>query len=124
MNINGTPANLKPFEPGVTRNPGGKPIGARNRLNAMFLDAMADDFREYGKRAIIECRLADPTGYIRAIASLLPKEFVVERPLEGMSDDELTAAIADFRARQAALEDGGAGAPASAGEEPPAIVPA
>lgn len=36
----------------------------------------------------------DPATYCRIIASLLPKEVAIQRPLEGLSDDQLLDAIA------------------------------
>ena len=96
-------ANLKPFQPGNNANPGGKPVGARNRLTAAFLNALAKDFDENGKEAIEQCRLNKPDAYIKAIAALCPKEIEVKRPLEEMSADELLDAV---RALQSFLATG------------------
>lgn len=87
------------FKAGNNANPGGKPVNARNAITKRFLDALAKDFDENGDRAIRSARTSDPMGYVRVVASLLPKEFVVERPLDGMTDDELAAAIIDLRER-------------------------
>ena len=92
-NPNGTPENLRPIEPGRSGNPGGKPVGARNRLTKAFLNALADDFEQNGKQAIIDCRENKPDAYIKAIAALCPKEVEVKRPLEEMSADELLTAV-------------------------------
>jgi len=86
-------ANLTPFKPGQSPNPGGKPVGARNRLTAAFLNALAADFDEHGKKAIQECRETKPEAYIKAIAALCPKEVSVTRPLEDMNADELLTAV-------------------------------
>lgn len=105
---------LKPFKPGETGNPGGKPVGARNRLTAAFLNALAKDFDDHGAAAIKECRETKPEAYIKAIAALCPKEIEVKRPLEEMSADELLDAV---RALQSFLATGsvteGTGAPGS-----------
>ena len=85
--------DLIPFKPGQTGNPGGKPTGARNRLTAAFLNALAADFDEHGKKAIQECRETKPEAYIKAIAALCPKVIEVERPLQEMEDAELLAAV-------------------------------
>lgn len=87
-------ANLKPFAPGETGNPGGKPVGARNRLQGKFLAELADDFEAEGKTAIVKMRETDPSAYIRAIASLMPKEMEIRRPLEELTDDDIAAGIA------------------------------
>lgn len=104
-------ANLIPIRPGETRNPGGKPVNARNRLTKAFLEDLADDFEANGKAAIKAAREGDPTGYVRAIASLMPKELIVERPTDGLTDEQLALALEFIRNRIAEIEreqaDGG-----------------
>ena len=63
---------LRPFKPGQSGNPGGKPTGARNFLQARFLKEMAEDFDANGRKAIERMREERPADYIRAIASLMP----------------------------------------------------
>jgi hypothetical protein len=91
------------FKPGQTGNPGGKPVNARNRLTAHFLNRLADDFEEHGKQAIVEARTKDPMGYIKAIGALMPKQIEQTQPLDDLNDTELLAAIAFLRSR---LTDG------------------
>ena len=81
------------FKPGQSPNPSGKPVGTRNRLQGDFIRALSEDFTEYGRVAIFACRTESPAVYIRVIASLLPSEIEVKRPLEGLSDDELIACV-------------------------------
>ena len=38
--------NLKPFKPGQSGNPKGRPKGARNRLGTQFLEALEADFNQ------------------------------------------------------------------------------
>lgn len=99
------------FKPGTSGNPGGKPMGARNRLTAHFLNALADDFEKHGVSAIQAAREDDPMGYVKAIGALMPKQIEQTQPLDDLTDGELLAGIALLRARLA----GGAGA----GEQPP-----
>lgn len=102
------------WKPGQSPNPGGKPVGARNRLTAAFLNALAADFDAHGAAAIKECRETKPEAYIKAIAALCPKEVEVKRPLEDMNADELLAAVRaleGFLAARPAEE--GIGAPGS-----------
>lgn len=103
-NPNGVPKNLIPWKPGVSPNPGGKPVNSRNSITKKFLEVLAKDFDKNGESAIVQMRETDPSSYVRAVASLLPKEFIIERPLDGLSDDELSAAIADLRARISAID--------------------
>lgn len=91
-------SGLKPFQPGQSGNPGGKPVGSKNRLQADFLREMADDFAEHGREAITVMRTEKPAEYIRAIASLMPKELEITKPLDDVSDEELNAAITAVRA--------------------------
>lgn len=107
------------WKPGASPNPGGKPKGARNRIQANFLNALADDFEQHGKQAIEACRTQDPSAYVRAIVALMPKELEISRPLDDLSDDELAAALATVRAIEAAAAAGN-GAGGEAGAQPAA----
>lgn len=73
-NPKGNPQNLKPFKPGVSPNPGGKPVGARNSLTAKFLHELAASFEKHGKAAIEDMAVNDPAKYVQVVAALVPKE--------------------------------------------------
>ena len=66
--------NLRPFKPGQSGNPKGRPKGARNRLGTQFLEALEVDFNQYGSKAIALVREKRPEIYVRVVADLLPKE--------------------------------------------------
>ena len=66
--------NLRPFKPGQSGNPKGRPKGARNRLGTQFLEALEADFNQFGPEAIALVREKKPEVYIRVVADLLPKE--------------------------------------------------
>ena len=66
--------NLKPFKPGQSGNPKGRPKGARNRLGSQFLEALEADFNKQGAQAIAVVRENKPEVYMRIVADLLPKE--------------------------------------------------
>ena len=66
--------NLKPFKPGQSGNPKGRPKGARNRLGTRFLEALEADFNKFGPQAIALVREKKPEVYISVVADLLPKE--------------------------------------------------
>ena len=106
------PQNLKPFQPGQSGNPGGKPVNARNRLTTSYLYALAEDFEKHGVNAIVEARTKDPMGYIKAIGALMPKQIEQTQPLDDLNDTELLAAIAFLRTRLTG--DAGAGAATAA----------
>jgi hypothetical protein len=99
------------FKPSESGNPGGKPKAARNRIQGAFLNALADHFEQHGKRAIERACEDDPMGYIKAVASLMPKQFEQSQPLEDLTDAELTAGIALLRARLTGSPGEGTSAP-------------
>jgi hypothetical protein len=82
------------FKPGVSPNPGGKPVASRNRLQGDFMRALADDFAEHGVTAIQKTREEQPAQYLKVVASLMPKELEIKRPLEDLTDDDLIAGVA------------------------------
>lgn len=64
----------RPFLPGQSGNPKGRPKGARNRLGTQFLEALEADFNQSGPQAIALVREKKPEVYMRVVADLLPKE--------------------------------------------------
>src|SRR5262245_3919343 len=88
-NPNGNPSNLTPFRPGQSGNPGGKPKGARNRLEAEILRDLAEDYRQHGRAAIQRLFEKDPAAYLRVTASLIPKQQAPQDPLDQLSREEV-----------------------------------
>ena len=103
----------EPWGAGKSGNPAGRPKGSRNKLGEAFVEALHDDFNANGVEAITSMRAADPGGYVRVIASLLPKEFKIETTSD-LTDEQLDARI---RALAGLIEVGVAGA-ASGSEAP------
>jgi hypothetical protein len=84
---------------------GGRPQGARNKLQATFVDALEKDFTEHGAGVINIVRIEKPADYLKIVASILPKEFVLtEGELENLSDEELLEALTLIREAKAARE--------------------
>ena len=83
---------------------GGRPAGSRNKLQGKFIEALAKDFDEHGEAVIRLVRADRPDVYLKIIASILPKEFLVgNTPTDDMTDDEIKDALALVRkAREAA----------------------
>lgn len=111
------------FQPGQSGNPAGMPIGTLKSLRGDFVAALATHFREKGPEAIEKAYQESPLGYLKVIATVIPKELEIHRPLDELSDIELAAVVAAMRAIDAAQ-----GARAGAGEaqerEQAGVVPA
>ena len=85
------------FKPGQSGNPAGRPKGARNKLSENFLNALADDFDTHGQDVIAKVREIARMN-LRVIAATLPKRLETEpdnRPLERLTEEELTRIIRD-----------------------------
>jgi len=68
----------RPFEPGKSGNPSGRPKSARSKLGEAFLEALCDDFNANGIAAIQAVRAEKPDQYLKVVASILPKEITGE----------------------------------------------
>ncbi|MCB8878269.1 DUF5681 domain-containing protein [Acidisoma silvae] len=92
--------NLRPFRPGQSGNPRGRPKGSRHKLSEAFVAAVLADFNQHGAAVIEQVRSEDPVAYLRLIASLVPKEFDLGGEVSlriraaDLSDDELAAIVA------------------------------
>lgn len=62
------------FKPGQSGNPAGKPKGTRHKLTEDFVKALADDFDQHGRDAIVTVRTEDPGKYLDIVAKLVPKD--------------------------------------------------
>ena len=77
------------FKPG--NRLGGRPLGSRNRLTEIALQALGEHFAVHGAAAIDRVYREEPATYLKIVASLLPRQLHVERssPLADLSDAEL-----------------------------------
>jgi hypothetical protein len=102
----------EPFQKGRQKT-GGRVKGSRNKLSAVFVEALAKEFEEYGEEALRICRIERPSEFIKIVASIIPKEFEVsDNRLKDLSDDELDFFLA-FAKRQLTV-----GGDADSGEDP------
>lgn len=82
---------------------GGRVVGSRNKLQAVFVDELARDFADHGAGVIRIVRVEKPADYLKIVASILPKEFIVsEGELDTMSDDDLLEALKAVREAKSA----------------------
>lgn len=82
--------------------------GARQRITETFLRLVQEEWDRNGTDIVARLAKNHPEKFCALAASLLPKSVETERPLDGVSDDELAALIADFRARSPQPDRSGA----------------
>jgi Family of unknown function (DUF5681) len=86
----------RPFQPGQSGNPAGRPKGARSKLSESFLKALSEDFSSNGIEVIEKVRNSRPHEYLKIVAAVLPKQMQLEdltpkRRAEDLTDDELAS---------------------------------
>ena len=72
---------------------GGRPRGAKNKLQGAFLTALADDFAEHGADVIRIARIEEPIQYLKVVASLMPRALQIESMVTELRDDEIDLLI-------------------------------
>ena len=93
-----TDANLRPWQPGQSGNPAGRPLGSRHRISEQFVQMIADDFERHGAEAMRRVRDEDPSTYLRLVAGLVPRNLEILTAKENMRENtvqELDAKIAE-----------------------------
>lgn len=96
----------RPFQPGVSGNPYGRPLGSRNKLVEDFLRDATDAWRKHGADALDRMALTDPSGFVKAMASLVPKDValtVSQRLPGGLEPDDWSVTLELLRAIKEAL---------------------
>ena len=59
-------------------NAAGRPLGSKNKLSEDFLEALTKNFAKHGKQAIARVLEDSPVQYLKIVASLVPREFLLE----------------------------------------------
>jgi Family of unknown function (DUF5681) len=71
----------RPFQPGQSGNPKGRPAGSRHRLSEQFCVDLADAWQKYGIAALERCATESPDVFVRTIAGLMPKDIRIDATL-------------------------------------------
>jgi hypothetical protein len=81
----------RPFRPGQSGNPKGRPLGSRVKLEEIFVADMVEAWKLYGKEALERTAQKEPSKFAQIAASVLPKQTQNTRihKLELMTDKEL-----------------------------------
>ena len=84
---------LKPWPPGQSGNPKGRPVGSRNKLATLVFDEALASFEKRGPAAFEELANKDPARYLILMAQLIPQHFKheVEHTIAGLSPEEAIA---------------------------------
>ncbi|MGY3550770.1 hypothetical protein ACVWZ4_006132 [Bradyrhizobium sp. USDA 4472] len=70
-------SGLKPWKPGQSGNPLGRPLGARAKFSEQACaDALAD-WTSNGANVLERVRATDPSTYLRVLFSIIPKDIAV-----------------------------------------------
>jgi|SRR3954447_5023620 hypothetical protein len=64
----------RPYRPGESGNPAGRPRGSRNRLADQFIFDLHNSWIEHGVDALARCARDEPGVYVRVIAGLMPRD--------------------------------------------------
>jgi hypothetical protein len=77
--------NLKPWPPGVSGNPNGRPVGSRSAFSAGFTRDLAEVWADKGKAAMLYTAEKQPAVFFATCARLLPNDVrvTVEQQLPG-----------------------------------------
>ena len=65
------------WQKGQSGNPAGRPKGARNLLSESVLKELISHWEENGRDAIDRTCKEQPGAYLRAVLSLVPKDFAM-----------------------------------------------
>ena len=77
--------NLKPWPPGVSGNPNGRPVDSRSAFSAGFTRDLAEVWAEKGKASMLYTAEKQPAVFFATCARLLPNDVrvTVEQQLPG-----------------------------------------
>ena len=96
----------KKFKPGPDARRTGRPAGIRNRLNTAFLQDLLDEWHEHGRAALRIMRAEEPAMFVRTVASLVPRELILEHGIAADLDDDLLEQMIEALRQQLLVQTG------------------
>src|SRR3974377_1508264 len=92
----------RPFPPGVSGNPNGRPVGHRTRhqFSAAFLADLAQVWAEHGRDTMLRTAKPNPETFFATCARLLPKdvELTIRQHYSGGLDERDLQILCAIRA--------------------------
>src|SRR5262245_51509442 len=83
-------SGLKPWKPGQSGNPAGRPQGARSRFSETAVANLLEDWTKHGPGVLAKVRADDPSTYLRVAFSIIPKDVQIALETRGpMDSDEM-----------------------------------
>jgi hypothetical protein len=98
-----------PWKPGESGNPAGRPLGSRNKLSESVIQDIAADWAIGGPETIARVRMTDPATYFRVVASILPRDVLVnvqQQTPGNLEPDEWRVLVDLVRLIKASAPDG------------------
>lgn len=102
--------NLRPWQPGQSGNPAGRPIGSRQKVSEAIIRDISDAWAVHGRTVLEKLAVSDPGRFAQLAAGLVPREFqlsVESRLPGGLTAEDLEI----FQAIKQALPDAGSRQP-------------
>src|SRR6516165_9879262 len=82
----------RPFPPGVSGNPNGRPVGSRTAFSGAFMRDLAEVWAEHGKDTMLRTAKSSPETFFATCARLLPKdvELTIRQHYSGLDESDLS----------------------------------
>jgi hypothetical protein len=91
----------RPFAPGESGNPAGRPKGSRSAFSAVFIGDLTASWSQHGSTVLDQVAKRDPSRYLGIAASLIPKD--VQLSIEARTSALSEADLAILRAIREAI---------------------